>query len=244
MRTLLMVCLLLASSAARAEIYRFYGYAFDLATNEYLYTEVHEQEIVGEVWKRGRIRYYDASGTLIGDKPMDFSKNPYIPIYRLDLPGQGYAEGIRAVGETLELFKVSGGREQQKSIRLRDRMAADSGFHAMLRDNFESLMAGNTERFRLVVAGNLDSYGFRARKVGETTFDGRRAIQIVVEPDSLLRLLVDRLELLYEPEQRELLEYRGISNIHDPATGKPYTARIVYPRVKPEGAPATLPPLE
>lgn len=244
MRRLMTVLALALSTTASAETFRFYGYAFDLKTDAYLYTEVHEQEITDGVWTKGRIRYYDPSGALIGDKVMDFSSHPFVPVYRLDLPAQGYSEGISAVGQDLSLFKIVDGKRSEKTVSLRDNMAADSGFHSLLRDQFETLMSGQNARFRLVVAGNLDSFSFRARKLEDTTFDGIPAVKFVVEPDSLLRLLVDRLEVVYEPKERQLLEYRGISNIHDPATGKPFEARIVYPAQPPAGAPETLPPLE
>lgn len=243
-RVLTFFLALLLMPLAQAETHRFYGHAFDLKSDVYLYTEVHEQEIVDGVWKRGRIRYYDPDGELIGDKQLSFDADPYIPVYELTLPYKDYVEGISAVGDEISLYKSSGGERKEKSIRRRDMMAADSGFHSLLRDNFETLMKGETARFRLVVAGNLDGYSFRARKVGETRFDGVDAVKLIVEPDSLLRLLVDKLELVYEPKERQLLEYRGISNIHDPQTGDAYNARIVYPKAPPAGAPATLPPLE
>jgi len=53
-------------------------------------------------------------------------------------------------------------------------------------------------------------------------------VRFRVEPDSLLRWMVDPLELTYEPAQRKLVEYHGVSNLHDPATGKAYNVRIIY----------------
>jgi hypothetical protein len=229
---------------ASAEIFRFYGYAFDLESDRYLYTEVHEQEIVDDRWLRGTIRYFDPDGQLIGDKPLDFGANPYVPAFRLNLPGQDYVEGIREVGDRATLFRSRDGKSEEKRLKVSEQMAADSGFHALLRDNFERLMAGENARFKLLVAGNLDAFSFRARKMGETEVAGERAVHLRVEPDSLLRLLVDPLELFYAPDERRLLEYRGISNIRDPRTGDPYMARIVYPRNPPPGAPETLPPLQ
>jgi len=93
------------------------------------------------------------------------------------------------------------------------------------------------------VAGNLDRYKFRARRVEDGQFQGRTAVRFRVEPDSLLRYLVSPLELMYDAESKKLLEYRGISNVHDPATGKAYNARIIYPDQPPADAPKVLPPL-
>lgn len=226
-----------------AETFRFYGHAYELDGGRYLYTEVHEQEIVDERWLRGRIRYFDPQGQLIGSKTLDFSADPFIPVYRLELPYKDYAEGIREVGKTVTLYKSGKDGRREKVLDRRAGMAADSGFHTLIRDNFPALMQGQTVRFTLAVAGNLDTYRFRIRKTGETRFDGKAAVKLRVEPDSLLRLLADPLDLVYEPAQRQLLEYRGISNIHDPATGSAYNARIIYPDQPPADAPKRLPPL-
>lgn len=243
-RFLPLVLLSLVMGVAHAETHRFYGYAFDLESDAYVYTEVHEQIIEGGVWKRGTIRYFDADNQPMGEKTLEFSSSAYTPVYRLELPYKNYAEGISAVGDRVVMYKEVDGRRSEKTIDNADNLAADSGFHSLLRDRFETLMAGDTVRMRLAVAGNLDSYRFRGRTVGETTFDGKPAVAIKVELDSLLRLLVDDLQLVYEPEERKLLEYRGISNVHDPRTGDPYTVRIVYPDAPPEGAPSPLPPLQ
>src|SRR3546814_4506954 len=81
MRTFFAVALSLClawSTGAAAETLKFYGYAYDLKTNRYLYTEVHHQNVDGVRWLGGTILYYTADGTLIGDKTLDFSADPYI----------------------------------------------------------------------------------------------------------------------------------------------------------------------
>jgi hypothetical protein len=75
-------------------------------------------------------------------------------------------------------------------------------------------------------------------------FDGKPAITLAIEPDSLLRLFVDRLDLTYEVKTRYLLEYRGVSNMHDEKTGKAFNVRIIYTDQPPKDAPANLPPLQ
>ena len=80
-------------------------------------------------------------------------------------------------------------------------------------------------------------YRFRAQRIGAARFEGRPAVLIRVEPDSLLRWLVPSLELTYEPDERKLVEYHGVSNLHDPATGKAYNVRIIYPSKPPADAP-------
>jgi len=242
--------LLLAMPVAQAATLRFYGYATDLDNGRYLYTEVHEQQLDGDRVQTSNIAYYDPSGRQIARKSLDYRGYRTIPLFRSEIPDQRYAEAIRAVGERIELFKQTPEKgEQTKSLVMpKGLAAADSGFNHLIQDQLPRLLAGETTQFQFVVAGNLDSYRFRARKTGDATFEGAPAAVLQVEPDSLLRVLVDPLELLYEPVSRRLLEYRGVSNILDPATGKAYKrVRVAYSRQPPaavQAAGVTLPPLE
>lgn len=232
-------------AVADEQVLRFYGYAYDLNSGKYLYTEVHEQHVQGDHWLGGSMNYFDPQGKPIGRKTLDFSQSDCIPLYRLTLNGSGYEEGISAVGAQVEMFKRSatGEKLEHASVDKTAAMAADSGFHAYIRAHFAELMAGQTIAFKLVVPGNLDAFKFRIQRIGDTSFEGTPAIRLRVEPDSLLRFMVDPLQLTYEPKSRKLLEYRGISNIHD-ASGKAYTARIIYASTPPADAPRSLPPLQ
>jgi hypothetical protein len=245
----LMLCLLLASGVARAAddvdgTRRFYGYAYDLKADKYLYTEVYEQLYQAGQWKSGRIRFYSPDGKQIGDKTLDFSANPYIPTYRFEITAEHYVEAITSVGKTeVKLQKIADGKTSDKTVDADATTAGDSGFHNYLVAHFDSLMKRETLTFNFIVAGNLDRYKFRAHRIDDGTFQGKTAVRFIVEPDSFLRYLVSPLQLSYDPDSKKLLEYRGISNVHDPATGKAYNARIVYPDQPPADAPKTLPPL-
>lgn len=239
---------LLVAGAAQAEtqVERFYGYAYDLASGKYLYTEVYREEIEQDRWISGHTSYYAADGKRLGEKTLSFAADPYVPVYTLSLPGYGYSEGISKVGpDGVQMFKETPEKGRQTGTATKvGNMAADSGFHSYLYDHMPELAAGKTVKFQFAVAGQLDSYAFRARKVGDTRFEGKAAIQLKVDPDSLLRYLVDPLILTYDPQTRRLLEYRGISNVINPATGRPYNARIAYYSKPPDDAPRNLPPLD
>jgi hypothetical protein len=237
------LALLLASLtfAAEAGELEFRGYAYDLASGRFLYTEVHHQLIEADRWTGGTITYYGPDGARIGHKVLDFRKDPYVPVYRLELAaGGGYAEGISAIGDdAIEMEKkgYNSSKVRKASVKRRGAMVADSGFHSFLRDRFEDLVAGKTVPFTFVVSGELDTFKFRARRIADGTFEGKPAVRLQIEPDTLLRLLAEPLEVLYEPAQRKLLEYRGVSNLHDPRTFEPYSVRIVYPSTPPADAP-------
>lgn len=231
------------ASAARADALRFYGYAYDLDRGQYLYTEVFDVRTDHGRWVEGTTRYVAPDGTELAKRSFDFSSDPYVPVFQTRQSAAGEVEGIASVGPTkIEAFRQTrdGGRKAV-TIERNGLMASDCGFHPLLIDRLETLSAGQTVTFRIVVPGKLDAFGFRARKTAETEVDGHRAIQLVGEPDSLLRLMVPALTLIYDVPARRLVEYRGPSNILDPATGKAFRVRIVYPTTPPAGAPSNLP---
>ena len=225
-------------------IHRFYGYAYDLKSNKYLYTEVHEQVVSGGRWTRGSIGYLAPNGSSLGRKTLDFSADPTVPLYRLD-SSDGYVEGITANRDRVTVIRreKSGEELESKDLPKQGLLAADSGFHSFLVGHFDALLRKEKVRFRFIAAGQLDSYKFRAQRIADGVFEGKPVVRFRVEMDSMLNLLAGPLEVSYDPKLRKLLEYRGISNIHDPTTGDAYPAvRIAYYSVPPPEAPK-LPPL-
>src|SRR5689334_12345007 len=99
-KRLLTLLLLAVAVPALAEerTLRFYGYAYDLKSGKYLYTEVHEQHAEGDRWLGGTIVYLAPDGREMGRKTLSFSNDPYVPLYRLTLAARGYAEAITGVG--------------------------------------------------------------------------------------------------------------------------------------------------
>ena len=240
--------LLLAAAAdvfAEAETQRFYGYAYDAKSGRYLYTEVYEVRVDAGRWLSGTTRYLAPDGTSMGERKFSFAQDRTIPIYSLELVADGYREGITSFdADGIEAYKASRDKGRQTATLARvSPMVADCGSQAFLVDHFDALAAGKTVAFTLAVAGQLDSYKFLAKKDGEVEFEGKRALRIRVEPDSMLRFLVSPLALTYDPETKRLLEYVGVANVHDPATHKAYTARIAFYSKRPDDAPKNLPPL-
>lgn len=221
---LVMALLALLFLSAQAEAARVVGYVRDTATQRYLYTEVHEQNLApdGSV-QTGVTTYFDAQGREIARKTLDYRGNRTVPIYRMDIPAARYAEGISNNNPQALVFKRDGDKEERKALPLDDGLvAADAGFNQLLQDQLDAIRKGDTVKFGLIVAGHTNRYGFRARKVEEQRVDGQTVLRVMVEPDSLLRLVVPAISLSYELRTKRLLSYQGLSNIIDPDTGKVY----------------------
>ncbi len=220
---------------------RYLGYASEQSSGRYLYTEVHNHRYQGGRWLSGKIRYVAPDGSLLGEKTLDFSADPYIPVSQYRLINPAYEERIVGVDKQgIRMEKLADGKLSRKTLPRVANQAADSGFNAWLVDRLDQLERGDTLSMRFAVIGQLDQYRFRVRSVGKTTVAGEPALRLRVEPDSLLRLLVSPLEVVYGLRSRELLQYRGVSNILDPDTGKAWSVNISY-RDKPAGTPSKLP---
>jgi hypothetical protein len=242
---LLLAGLLAAAGAQAAEsVRRFYGYAYDLDSGRYLYTEVHAQRLDGERWLGGTIDYYAADGSRLGRKVLDFSGDAYAPQFRLE-QADGSMLAIVAAGGGLELQRRSaaGASVESKHVDGKGLLCADAGLVNLVHSHLAELQSGQSLRCTILSAANLDSFRFNLRKVGDTTLDGHLGIILRLEPDSLLRLLSGPIELTYAPEDGRFLEVRGPSNIRDPHTHQTYRTRVIYPDHAPPGAPAVLPPL-
>ncbi|MEK8087093.1 hypothetical protein WNB94_11780 [Aquabacterium sp. A3] len=209
---------------AQATSERIVGYVRDANTQRYLYTEVHQLQIGRDgAPVTGTTTYLDPQGQEMARKTVDYRSHRTVPVYRLELPAQGYSEGITEVGGTVMMFKTSQRTRQEERLDMPEgHVAGDSGFNQLIMDLWPSLQRGQTVRFRLLVAGRLSDYAFRARHAGELTYLQQAATRIRVEPDSMLRFLVDPIDLIYDRSGRRLLHYAGVSNILNPATGEVY----------------------
>lgn len=214
-----------------AQAARVVGYVRDTATQRYLYTEVHEQNLASDgAVQTGVTTYYDPQGREIARKTLDYRGNRTVPVYRMDIPALRYAEGISSNTPQAVLFKRDRDQEERKTLPLDDGLvAADAGFNQLLQDQLSAILKGDTVRFGLIVAGRTDRYRFRASKVSEQTVGGQAILRILVEPDSMLRVLVPPIALSYSIKDKRLLSYQGVSNILDPDTAKVYKhISIVY----------------
>lgn len=240
MRRLLRAALLLCSAGAQAQegaAARFHGYAYHLDDGRYAFTEVLEQRATGGQWVHGTSIYYLPDGRELGRKTLDFTGDPFVPVYRLALAG-GYAEAIRDNGDPIVMSRRADGEVRTASAARAGLTTADAGMPRLLRAHLDALRQGGTVAFRVVTPSRLASYRFRARGAGAADFEGRPAVRVQVDMDSLLKLFAGPLFFTFDPQSGKLLEFRGPTNVLDPATGEPFTVRISYFSAPPRDAPA------
>lgn len=216
----------------------FEGYAYDLDSGKYLYTEVHQQRVVDGQWAGGSTDYVFPDGTRFGRKTYDFAGDKFLPTYTLDLVTEGYAEAIAGNGANIEMSRRRAGQKvETASVEKNGLVAADTGLPRMLLANWDTLVKGEKLKFRIAAPSRLDTFKFKAKRIEDTTFEGKPAVQIQVDMNSMLNMFIGPLLFTFDPEDKRVKEFRGTTNIRNPATGADYKVRISYYATRPEDAP-------
>lgn len=218
-----------APAGAGEVVNHFQGLVHDLDTGKFLYTEHHEQREVDGQWAGGTTDYVFPDGTRFGRKTYDFTGDRFVPVYRLELVAEGYVEAIESNGDRIGMSRQRpGGEAERKRVDRNGPVAADTGLPRLLVAHWDSLMRGEKLKFRIAAPSRLDTFKFKARRIADTTFEDRPAVQFQVEMDSMLNMFIGPLVFTFDAEQRRVKEFRGTTNIRNPATGDDYKVRISY----------------
>lgn len=221
----------MGATQALEPVQELVGQAYDKESGELLYTEVHQfrydannQPIADEV------EYTSPEGVRLGGKSVDFQQSLFVPSFATELSNSGYVEGLRRKGEGLEMYRQKPGEEQAQTNAVDSSRceAADAGFHPYVQANFDTLLKGDPVTFRFCVVSSLRSVKFKAERLEDGEIEGVSTVRIKVSVASLLGLFVDPLILSYNPANKDLIEYIGISNVRDDE-GKAYQIRMRYP---------------
>ena len=215
--------------AGAAETMRFTSVARDLKSDRIVYTEAYEVQVDKGRWLSGTTRYFLPNGAPIGERKFDFSYDRYMPVYSLEQSNFEYREGISKIEPgVVDVYMFRDGERRNAALARVQNMVADCGSQPYLIDHLDKLQAGEMLHFTLAVPGKVDSFKLRASKAGDVQVNGKRAMRVRIEVDSLLRLILPQLELTIDPETKRMLEYSGVTNIKDPVTHKSHSARVTF----------------
>ncbi|MDX1432861.1 MAG: hypothetical protein R3286_10470 [Gammaproteobacteria bacterium] len=215
------------ASTASFEIRERVGYAYDLETNRFLYTENHYEtlragEVIADI-----VTYRDPSGRPFARKHVDYGERPTMPDFRLHNFETGHIEGAERRQNGVEVaFRELDGRELRRELlRTLEQGVIDAGFDRFIERNWDALTRGEALTRSFLVPGRLEYYDFRITRVA----GGGDEITFALEPDTMLiRLFAPRILVTYALPSRRLLRYEGVSNLRD-AAGDNYQVRIVFP---------------
>lgn len=234
--------------ARNVHVDRFYGYAYALGSNRYLYTEVNERRYAGDRWIGGTILYYAPDGRRLGSEVLEFSASRFIPLYRLDMADAQYAEGVsRVTARAVHVFRKRNRttRVRRAKINRTDNLVAGAGLQSFIRRHFVALSDGRRMKIRLVEPSRLRAFSYTISRLRSGICNGENVVRFKVDRSSMLRLLAGH-PMIFDviPGSRRICQYRGLSDLRNPKTGQPYRVRIDYSKRPPSGAPRDLPPLQ
>ncbi|MDH3389273.1 MAG: hypothetical protein OEN02_15370 [Gammaproteobacteria bacterium] len=217
------LALLLASAAlspgtsAANETAQTIGEAYDLKSDKLLYRETHCVD--GDSSKR-EVIYQSGDGALIARKALDYSSGPTTPSFVQDnLYSREKIEVSLKQGKVTMAVFDEGNPEPKKSTSTepdgRVPVVIDAGFDEFVRENWDSLVAGETRSFMFPFAARSSLMELRIRSSAcsyETTTDQCFRLEL---SNWFFRMVADPIELGYDSGPRRLTRYRGLSNIGD-----------------------------
>ncbi len=183
-------CLCLLAPVVLGSETRAVGSAFDKASGEFLYKELHRCLLDEE---HCVVEYRDNVGKLLASKKLDYRGKPYRP--------------------SLVLKDYRSGRELSLEPPNDDALVVDAGFDNFVRSRWEIFDSGGSVQFNFLVPGRDTPIAMRADRDNREDCDAG-ALCIQVGLDSwLLARFVDPILLTYASDDRLLLRYDGPGNL-------------------------------
>lgn len=195
------------------------GQAFELNSDRKLYQETY---CTTEDAHRQTVIYRDTAGEVIALKELDYSSGATSPSYVQRNYRSGETTSVEKNGDSLELSIAAGSDEtaaKSKTIKinLQADLVIDAGFDNYVRQHWDSLRSGHSNRFQFPLATRSRLLELRLRGVDCSYQSARDQCFMLEMTNWFYRMLVNPIELGFDSELRRLKRYRGLANIEDEA---------------------------
>jgi hypothetical protein len=229
-RPLLVLALLVGAPAQAALIFEE-GQARDPRSNELMYLEHH---LIRREQDRPTARlvvYRCPDGTAFARKQVDYRNSVQAPEFSLEDARLDYGEGLRRSrgSETVWVRVGSGATERSAPLAEAAGLVADAGFDEFIRDNWQTLVSGQSVPLRFAVPSRLQAFGFRVASQGSAELDGEPIERFRLRLGGLLGWFAPHIDVAYGRDDRRLLRFEGLSNLRSDDGKSQLVARIVFP---------------
>ena len=193
------------------------GEAFDLKSDEPLYSETH---CLSDDALAREVIYRDVEGQLIAHKTLSYSTGPTTPSFvQRNFYSQESIEVELKQDEVTMTVKDENSSGPGKVISTRPSanlpVVIDAGFDAFVTGNWDGLLAGENKSFQFPFAARESLVKLRIKPTS-CTYDTESDQCFRLEMNNwFLRMLVAPIELGYDAKLKRLTRYRGLSNIGD-----------------------------
>jgi hypothetical protein len=169
--------------------------------------------------------YLDPAGRKIASLESDYEKSLAMPTYVFKDFRRNYEEGLRYRNGTYYIYnKGTEQGEKEKALEDPTHVFSCQGWHYYIVENLDRIARGDTFLLRLIFPNKLRTYNFKIEKVSG---EGNLLNVRVRFANRLVGFFVPHLDLVYDKNERRLIEYRGVSNIFD-ANDNLQEVRITY----------------
>ena len=203
------------------------GSAYDLETNEVLYTENHC--VLND---RRVVEYRDVKDKLIAHKLVDYSSGLLTPSFVQLNVEQNDVIKVKPLDDRVEMQRrnLDVGVDQDPQAKNRSSTLAlvvDAGFDNFIRQYWDRLLEGEVVTFQFPAAARSELFEFKVNRMNCSYGDESQQCFNLRLDSWLLRMMVAPIELGYDKQSRQLKRFRGLANIEN-KSGQGYTVDIRY----------------
>jgi len=213
----------------------YQGVAKDLKSQGFIYREIHKEIHDKNKHVITQTDFVDSKNYVFAKRTLDFSKSKIKPDYSLTDYRNGLMEKVtyNTSGITITFRENTNAKPIVKTIEVPEPAIVDGGFNYFVKQEWSSLMNGNASYFNFVSTERQTYYRFRILVDEEKTNRNSQQVVVRMEPsNTILRALVDPIFITYNTNTKQIINYKGISNIKDD-NGDNYFAILTYPTVGP-----------
>ena len=217
---------------AQDQISERVGYAYDVDTDELIYSENHLETFTNGSIISDKVTYRDAEGNIIAEKDVDYTDSIVMPDFNLKNHATGHTEiASKRDTELQVVFTPNEATEaDSKTIPLPEQGIIDAGFDRYIIQNWSELIEGKQLVQKMLIPSLKQFIEFRIYQKEVNEESNKRVLK--VDPKSVfIRLLADPLVLEYDFDEPRLLSYLGKSNMRD-AKGDNLQVRIEFPQTE------------
>jgi hypothetical protein len=230
-RILMTAAFCLTAGLADARDATFTGYARSLDGQDLLYVETHAVSGGGGADETRVVLYRCSAGAApFARKDLDYASDRIAPAFAFEDARSGFSEGLKRDARGLQVFERAGAKAKLRTETLSraGTLVADAGFDEFVRTRWESLERGAAAEVPFLVPSRLSSVNFKVRKVSEAVIEGEPANVFRLSVAGPLGWFLSDIDVSYRKRDRQLMRYRGITNIRD-ASGEMLEAQIDFP---------------
>jgi hypothetical protein len=242
-RLILLILFMANAAFTSAEISRspditnknFIGYAYDIKTNNLLYTEHHTYQTA----YIHQVNYREADGELFATKKINYQKSYYAPDISQENKRNGEKISSKRNGDNISIRYQENSKSQlkQDSIDFSPKLIIDAGFDHFITQNWQALNSGKKTTIDYLIPSSLDPYELSIKK--EVCKNENRYCFSISASNFFISLFSSELLLTYSTDasksigtdsNKEVIKlesFQGRSNICD-SEGNYQDVKITY----------------